>query len=66
MLRDRDAKYFHGPGFQILLQQKRSMKEEFLQAKEGVDYVDVPNSLQQFRLPHTHLQLNMDDDDAYD
>ena len=55
MLRDRDAKYFHGPGFQILLQQKRSMKEEFLQAKEGVDHVDVPNSLQQFRLPHTHL-----------
>ena len=54
MLRDRDAKYFHGPGFQILLQKKRSMKEEFLQAK-GVDYVDVPNSLQQFRLPHTHL-----------
>ena len=31
------------------------MKEEFPQAKEGVDYVDVPNSLQKFRLPHTHL-----------
>ena len=38
--------YFHGPGLQISLQQKRSIEDEFQQAREGVDYVDVPNSLQ--------------------
>ena len=39
-------KYFHGPGLQISLQQRRSIEDEFQQAREGVDYVDVPNSLQ--------------------
>ena len=38
--------YFHGPGLQISLQQRRSIEGEFQQAREGVDYVDVPNSLQ--------------------
>ena len=44
--------YFHGPGFQISL---RNIEEEFRQAKEGVDNVDVRNSLQQSGLRHTHL-----------
>ena len=47
--------YFHGPGFQILLQWRRSIEEEFRQARVGVDNVDVRNSLQQSRLRHTHL-----------
>ena len=38
--------YFHGPGLQISLQQRRSIEDEFQQAREGVDYVDGPNSLQ--------------------
>ena len=38
--------YFHGPGLRISLQQRRSIEDEFQQAREGVDYVDVPNSLQ--------------------
>ena len=32
-----------------------SNEKEFQQAREGVDYVDVPNSLPQCRLRHTHL-----------
>ena len=47
--------YFHGPGFQISLQRRRSIEEEFRQAREGVDNVDVRNSLQQSGLRHTHL-----------
>ena len=47
--------YFHGPGFQISLQWRRSIEEEFRQARVGVDNVDVRNSLQQSRLRHTHL-----------
>ena len=47
--------YFHGPGFQISLQRRGSIEEEFRQAKEGVDNVDVRNCLQQSRLRHTHL-----------
>ena len=31
------------------------VEEEFQQAREEVDYVDVPNSLKQSRLRHTHL-----------
>ena len=46
--------YFHGPGFQISLQRRRSIEEEFRQAK-GVDNVDVRNCLQQSGLRHTHL-----------
>ena len=46
---------FHGPGLQISLQRRRSIEEEFQQAREEVDYVDVPNSLKQSRLRHTHL-----------
>ena len=47
--------YFHGPGFHISLQWRRNIEEEFRQAKEGVDNVDVRNSLQQSGLRHTHL-----------
>ena len=46
---------FHGPGFQISLQRRRSIEEEFRQAREGVHNVDVRNCLQQSRLRHTHL-----------
>ena len=34
---------------------ERSIEKEFQQVREGVDYVDVPNSLQQSRLRHTRL-----------
>ena len=44
-----NAEYFHGPGLQISLQRRRSIEEEFQQAREEVDYVDVPNSLKQSR-----------------
>ena len=49
--------YFHGPDFQISLQRRRrgSTEEEFRQAREGVDNVDVCDSLQQSRLRQTHL-----------
>ena len=47
--------YFHGPGFQISLQRRRNTEEEFRQAGEGVDFVDVCDSLQQSRLRQTHL-----------
>ena len=47
--------YFHGPGFQISLQRRGSIAEEFRQAREGVDNVDVCDSLQQSGLRQTHL-----------
>ena len=47
--------YFHGPGFQISLQRRRSIEEEFRQAREGVHNEDVRDCLQQSRLRHTHL-----------
>ena len=47
--------YFHGPGFQISLQRRRSIEEEFQQVREGVDNVDVCDSLQQSGLRHIHL-----------
>ena len=34
--------YFHRPGPQISLQQRRSIEDEFQQARELVDYVNVP------------------------
>ena len=54
-LSDRNAEYFHRSGFQISLQRRLSIEEEFQQAREEVNYVDMPNSLQRFRLRHTHL-----------
>ena len=41
--------------FQISLQRRLSIEEEFQQAREEVNYVDMPNRLQRFRLRHTHL-----------
>ena len=32
-----------------------ALKRNFQRAREKVDYVDVPNSLKQSRLRHTHL-----------
>ena len=54
-LSDRNAEYFHRSGFPISLQRRLSIEEEFQQAREEVNYVDMPNSLQRFRLRHTHL-----------
>ena len=39
---DRNAEYFHGPDFQISLRRRRSIEEKFQEAREGVDFVDVP------------------------